>query len=169
MRSARQNELFVPMHPKASSVVHLLGHQEQSAFNTSALSSRTTLTYKQDICLKTLFFFWGGGSIYIYIYVQLKIRPASPTIQFIDSINRHRNSSIYIEEDIVHHIRVSPTLHVWTILPLCWFSGVARVTGFPRGILAVRTTQFCFMFCTFLYRGGCPFSSTTSAVKKVTI
>ena len=70
MRSARQNELFVPMHPKASSVVHLLGHQEQSAFNTSALSSRTTLTYKQDICLKTLFFFFGGGVAYIYIYIR---------------------------------------------------------------------------------------------------
>ena len=48
-----------------------LAIKNKPAFNTSALSSRTTLTYKQEICLKPMVL--GGVSIHLYIYICIII------------------------------------------------------------------------------------------------
>ena len=65
-------EADVPMHPKASSVVHLLGHQEQICFQYICFFIKDNSHIQTKNCLKTLcffFFFWGGSILYIYIYI----------------------------------------------------------------------------------------------------
>ena len=67
MRSARQSELFVPLHPKASSVVHLLGHQEQICFQYICFTIKDNSHIQARNLFENAVFFWGGLA-YIYIY-----------------------------------------------------------------------------------------------------
>ena len=83
MRSARQNELFVPLHPKASSV----GHQEQICFqytyqfiikdnsHTQARNLSETLVWGVAyICI------YKNVYMYIYIYISIFILEWYPPV-----------------------------------------------------------------------------------------